>query len=141
MATSKVAPPQHSTEKELRHHVRVVRRDGSHVRLPHARSEEGLMRVPHGRVRDEHALLREHPLRETFGAKFIELLLRARRRRLGDTSPWAGAPAPCSSAETPFGFRVAVDDGLADERRMRVARSRFFSHLNSSGVSSMNFVV
>ena len=108
------APAFHG--EQLRHHVRVVRRDGSHVRLPHARGEQRLVRVAHGRVGDEHALLRQHPLRETFGAELVELLLGARRRRLGHIYLGHARQHHGLRLEAPFHFRIAVDDDLADER-------------------------
>ena len=108
------APAFHG--EQLRQHVRVVRRDGGHVGLAHARGQQRLVRVAHGRVGDQHALLRQHPLRETFGAELVELLLRARRRRLGHIHLGQARQHHALRLEAPFHFRIAVDDDLADER-------------------------
>ena len=70
------------------------------------------MRVAHGRVGEQHALLLEHPGGEALGAELVELCF----------VPGAGGAGPSFSrvrqprrARPALHFIVAVDDDLADE--------------------------
>ena len=66
--------------QELRQRRGIGRRDRDHVVRAHARGEQRLVRVAHGRVGDQHALLGAHPVGER---------LRARR---GRAAAWCRAP-------------------------------------------------
>ena len=75
------------------------------------------MRVAHRRVGEQHALLRQHPLREALGPELIELLLRAGRRRQRSAPSAARGSWNCAGPRAVLHFRIAVDDDLADERQ------------------------
>jgi hypothetical protein len=106
MATSKVAPPQHSSDSS--------RRDLLHVVAAQAGREQGLVRVAPGRVGDQHALLVQHPARETRGAQLPETLPAARRRVAGRYLWQAGRrERPRRGPSDHLG--VAVDDDFAQE--------------------------
>ena len=114
IATSKVAPPQHSIGEKLRHQARVVRRNGDHVVRAHARRKQGLMRIAHRRVGEQNALLDQHPLREALGPELVELLLGARAAAARSATwrqPRRHELRPGAASST---LGVAVDDGLAD---------------------------
>ncbi len=100
--------------EQVRRQARVVRRNRRQIVRAETRGQQRLMRVAHRRIRQQHALLLEHPGGETLGAQLVEQLLRARRRRrqlelrqLRVRQPRRARPA--------FHFIVAVDDDLADE--------------------------
>ena len=102
MATSKVAPPQHSSENRLRQRMRVIRRDGQHVGSAHARGEQRLVGVAHGGVGQQYLLLFAHPLRKSFRPERLQAVAAARRdrarwsNRRQDRRRQDGRPACCA---------------------------------------------
>ena len=67
--------------KQARQRARIGAGDGDEIVAPHAGGEQRLVRVAHGGIGDEHALLAAHPAGEAFRAFLIEDLLGAGRRR------------------------------------------------------------
>jgi hypothetical protein len=64
MATSKVAPPQHSSDSKLRQGARIDAGDIGDVMGAHAGGEQRLVAVAHGGVGEEHAVFVAHPFGE-----------------------------------------------------------------------------
>src|SRR4029077_9088773 len=81
----------------------------------HAGSQQGLMRVTHRGIGEQHALLLQHPARKSLRPQLIELLFRAGRWRRGVD---AREPRQLEGlrASTAPGLGVAVDDGIGQER-------------------------
>ncbi len=66
MATSKVAPPQHSSENKLRQRARIGAGDARRCRSVRMRvASSDWCAVAHRRVGEQHALLLAHPARRT----------------------------------------------------------------------------
>ena len=68
--------------EQLRHQLRIVRRDSQHVRRTHAGRHERLVRIAEGRVRDQRNLARLHVLGDRFGTVRVENLAHAFGRGL-----------------------------------------------------------
>ena len=91
IATSKVAPPQHSSENRSGQHARVVRRDLGQVVGAHARGEQRLVRVAHRGVGEQHAAARRASSRRTSSApSCLQPVARAGRRHRCDRSQCGG---------------------------------------------------
>ena len=94
----------------------IVRRDGDHVRRPHAGGEQRLVGVAHGGVGEQDALLATHPLGEFLRAELKKAVaatfgqgccrIDARQQRLRQRQ--GGFVAALH-------FRIAVDQHIADE--------------------------
>jgi hypothetical protein len=72
------------------------------------------MRIAHRRVRQQHLLLLQHPLREFVGTELVQLLFAAWRRRRQIDLRQLRHHQPCGP-RTRFHFRIAVHDHVADE--------------------------
>ena len=87
---------------------------GDDVARAHARRDQRLMRVAHGGVGDEHALLGAHPFGELSGAELFEALARPIRnglvRIIGRDRRARGRRRPGAAAR----FRMAVDGDVGD---------------------------
>ncbi len=106
------APALHREQR--RGQPRVRRRDGDQVARAQSGSQQRLVRVAERRVREQHGLVLQHPLRELRRAHLVELLPGA-SRRLADRQLGRArldeASRPCAADD----FRVAVDDHVAHE--------------------------
>ena len=115
MATSKVAPPQHSTENRPGCEARVGWRHRRHVTGAEAGREQRLVGIAESRIGEQHRALLEHPLRELLRAQFVEALLRAVRRRLGEAHLRRPRIDGARRAGTPGDLGIAVHDHVGDE--------------------------
>ncbi len=66
----------------------IVRRDGDHVRSPHARGEQRLVGVTHGGVGEQDALLVAHPLGKFLRAEFQKAVTAALGQGRGRIDKW-----------------------------------------------------
>ena len=140
-ATSKVAPPQHSTENSCGSSARVVRRDRHHVERAHRawRAATGAHRAWWCRC-TARAARRASTARTRSGPSSGELLLRAGRGRR-QRQRGSSARAHCAGRGRPRTCALPLTMVAPMKVRMRVARSRLRGQRNSSGVSSMKRVV
>ena len=96
--------------------------DGQQVERAHARRQQRLMRVSHGRVGEQQALFRLHPFRECFRAQRLQLRTEA-RRRLGLRAGWDNGVCQDARAIDP-GLDVGPSvDGHVAEIRQNLVRA------------------
>ena len=107
------AAPAFDGEK-IRQQAGIERGDCRHVVRTKSGREQGLVRIPHAGIRDQHAVLLEHPGGEPLRPQFVQFLFAAGCGRRQDQARQARKHRMLRR-RPPCHLGVAVDDDIGDE--------------------------